>query len=254
MDYYLLKLNNAYDIGNHRINANDYTVIKGLITKELDSLVGLETKFLSLDDTIVENLTNYTVTGSFPIIATKNEDKLYDAVTGKRIKYSKEHREVNGLSCNEMHYFDRRLAKMLLNSLTESEIIAYANYLDKLEEYSKKVFFLNDMQEDYYLFTPANIRIDAPKALARDVNGTLVDVVTNRCFYEIDHKTVSLFLGYYDKYQVTPEYAREYALFLLEEGIDSYKSRINEAKINSFNKYSKYIDEKVNGKIRTLHK
>ena len=254
MNYYLLKLNNAYDVGNHRISLQDYTVAKGIITKELNSLLGLEDALMSLDDTITENLTTYTAKGSFPIIAIKKEDKVYDVITGKRIKYSSDRRDVNGLSYSEIHYIDRKVAESLLRSLTDSERAAYINYLERLEEYSQRVFYLSDMEEDYYLFTPANIRIDAPKAIGRDVNGTIVDVVTNKSFYEIDYKTVSLDLGYYDKYQVSTEYAREYALFLLEEGIDSYKGRINEARINSRYKYNDYIERKVNPKRRILHK
>ena len=55
---------------------------------------------------------------------------------------------------------------------------------------------------------------------------------------------------------LSKEYAREYALFALEEGIDSYKTRINLAKINSLYKYNDYIERNTSGrtKKRTIHK
>ena len=251
MNYYFFKLNNAYELATDDILPYPHTVAKNIITKELSSLTDLEATFMGLDDTITENMTTYTVKGSFPIVAIKKEDKIYDVITGKEIKYSKDHRDVNGLSFSEIYRADRRLVEMLLANLSETEKQAYIAYLERLEEYCKKVFFLNYFEEDYYLFTPVNIRIDAPKVLARDVNGTLVEVVTNKSFYEIDYKTVSLHLGYYDKYQVSQEYAREYALYILEEGITEYIGRIEEAERNSISKYYNYVSSNIIKDIKT---
>lgn len=256
MNYYVLKLNNAYDLGTHYLSPNKYTTIPNLRTKELKDLSTIEDEFMAFDDTITEFDTSYIVKGSFPIIGIEKDNKIYDVITCKEIKYSSDPREINGLSYSEKYKADLRLTKLLLTSLTEEEIKTYISYLENLEDFSKKVFFIDKLESDYYLLTPNNIRIDTDKVLVKDINGTLVELITRNSFKEIDHKTKTSKLSYYDKYKISKSEAEERALYILDNNLNEYIASINLAKQNSIRKYNNYVNVNIAKELKkkTLHR
>ena len=69
-----------------------------ILEKEIDSLDKIDNYFANLDDTIIPTDEGYKVFGSFPVIGTVIDDKMYDVITNKEIKYTKNPLVINGLS------------------------------------------------------------------------------------------------------------------------------------------------------------
>ena len=169
------------------------------------------------------------------------EEKIYDVITGKEIPYSKNPKEVNGLSyCNKLPV-SALIAHELLSLLSEEERQKYVAYMEKLELINKKKANNYKFKETYFLLKPSTINADISPIVAKHVNGEYIDVFTKSKLIETRNDIITSKLSFRLKREISLEDAKKYQLEIIESGIDQYLLNIAKAKNNAKIEYDRYI-------------
>lgn len=241
--YYVLLLNNCYDIKENQELPNPCSVLPNILVKEYTKLTKkkIEKDFLGYDDTITIDKFAWIVKGSYPVIAEEIDGKIYDIVTKKEIKYSKDKYKRKVLSYNKKYLVDKKVVKILLKLLDESSIERYAKGLEKLEEYTLEKYKGIEESEKYYIVTPNDNGVLLPLLITKEINGQIIDILTNKKIYPSSERKITSNLNYTIKNKISKEKALSLPI-KVSSGLESaYRKDIERAKMNSARRYNDYI-------------
>ncbi len=245
-EYYILLLNNTYSKGKYYMSMGECTMFPNIIEKEWDSLNNLNKYFHMLDDTIIETEEGYKVYGSFPVIGELIDGKMYDAITKREIKEDYNDLGKYSLSYHQKEMADTESVEYLLSLLDKSAVKRYAKNIDRVASYHKNF----TTEEKYSLIRPQTGIVDAPSIIAKDINGELVDIITEKRIYILPHNAISSHIYRDYKNDITKEEAQWYSLSILESGIDSYLRNVKLALQSAIIKYNTYKEENTRCKTK----
>ncbi len=244
-EYYCLSLNNYYSFTTHWVCPHKISAIPGVIITEITDLYDIEDKMMDLDNVIVPLEDKYEVIGKFPIFGQILEDgKMHDVITGKEIAYATNPKEACGLSYNAKYKADTAMVEELLSLLNDDGKFYYKFVLDSIKADSRMAFFGKQPEVEYYGGFLNNVSLIPEYAIIKKINGIYIDDITKEEIIPINHyETLVSGLSVNAEYMthIPKEYADKYKLFLLDNGIENYISRVKEAKINSIRKYNKFV-------------
>ena len=255
-EYYCLLLNNCYDKKSHWVCQYPFSMFPNILEKDIPDLDSLESKFMDLDDTIIQKEETYHVLGSFPVLGEIQEDgKMHDVITGKIIQFAKDSKEANGLSYRAKYRAFDPMADELLTLISANEKQRYLEALTNLEVYSKKVFYGIDKPERYFALNLNNAPITPVAIVAKELNGQIVDVITKEKIYPVTDKhivTSKLSTDYETMRVISEEMANRYQISLIDYGIEKYLEHVRLTKINTISNYNNYVTiTKDKPKVRT---
>ena len=243
--YYTLKLNNSFDYFYHYISINKMTFALNIISNEISDLSLLEEKFMSLDNSIEETTNKYKIFGCFPIIGIENNDKIYDLITGKLIKYNNNPKEINGLSYNSKSEANINMLNLLLTLLDDVGIKKYKNCLLSLEEYSKALFYGAISQDDYYLVNINNISPNKSFVIAKKIKNDYIELFTKEKIYPKNKNMIIKNISSRSIVPISKKEALYYISKILDSGYNLYIDAINSAKKNSISNYYNYVNNSM---------
>ena len=237
--YYVLLLNNSYDINMYYISANSCTMIPSVIKKEVKDLSKKREILLDLDESITTEENGYTLIGSFPVIGVMKNNKMYDLITGKEIKYAPNPKDINGLSYREKGLASPVITKKLLACLGEEEIARYKAYIDEIEKRSKMVFHGYKYAE-YSLLKPTTISVGNNPLLTIQFFDDTIDLITKEKIVLDKEHTITSKLSYKEKHPISYEDAASYMLYIADNGINTYIDNVRLSKVNAISRYNNY--------------
>ncbi len=243
-EYYCLLLNNCYDKGTHWVCSHRISVLPNVLDKEIKDLESLEQEFMNLDDTIIQSEEGYRVLGSFPVLAEIWEDgKMHDIITGKKLTYTENPKEVNGLSYRAAYRAYDAMAEEILTLLDDEARTRYMEALLNLENSSKKAFHNANTSTSYWALKLKNAKLTPNPVIAKEVNGGIIDVITKERIYPEINGSISSKLSapIETMFEITEDVANQYQIRIIDEGLEKYLNQITAAKLNSVKKYNNYV-------------
>ena len=244
-EYYCLLLNNCYDIESHWVSLKPFSVVPNIIEKDINDLSMIENEFMGLDNTIIINEDTYHVFGGFPVFGELREDgKIYDVITGKKIVEAKNSKEANDLSYRAKYKADTMMTEEMLTLIDEESKKRYTEYLNDLEAYSKRAFYGMATPEKYFIFRINNTSLNAHPIIAKQLNGQVIDVVTKAKICPISSMNIvtsNLSAKANSFHEISNEDAMIYQTELIDAGIETYIKNISDAKTNSVKNYHSFV-------------
>ena len=196
---------------------------------------------MDLADTIINEERAYHVLGSFPVIGEIKEDgKMHDVITGKVIEESQT--KTNGLSYHTKYKAATKMTEEMLTLIGEEEQARYREYLINLETYSKEVFF-GQNKAKYAVLRLNNSDVNNYPVIAKVVNGELVDMITKSTITPVNAlRTVTSKLSTNASAirEISGDTAKACIMEIIDTGVETYISNINEARKNSIRNYNNY--------------
>lgn len=245
-EYYLLQLNHTYGSGSYYNLPFPYTMFSNILELVTNTLDNIDNYFNGLDDTIIPTDADYKIYGSFPVVGYINNDKMYDAITDREIKYAPIELGSSSLTYRIKQEIDSESIEHLLTLLDESAIKRYNDELDRVANY-----YRNKMEEDkYYLVRPQTNRVDSYPAIAKYINDELVDIISKRRLFILPYNAASSHLYRHYKEEITKRQAEVCSLNVLESGINDYLRNISLAEKYANIKYNNYKTENTKTKTR----
>lgn len=244
---YCLMLNGCIDTTIHPVAQEPFSVMRDVLRKEYTNLEKIEEDFMDLDEKITIANTCWQVEGCFPVFVYEQDNKYYDCVTGKEIKYSSKNVDVRGLSYERIIPVFDKMASFMLRELEKDEeaVDRYIERLNTLEEFLNNAYDGNYANYNYYRLSPNEHNYGIlPPINAKIVNGTMIDLVTKTPIYKAKENELVYNLSYRSSEKITEDNAWYEVDWLKRSkdktAITAYQEGIKEAKQLNIKRYNDY--------------
>ena len=117
----------------------------------------------------------------------------------------------------------------------------YAKGIERLEEYTLEKYKGIEESEKYYIVTPNDNGVLLPLLITKEINGQIIDILTNKKIYPSSERKITSNLNYTIKNKISKEKALSLPIKVSSELESAYRKDIERAKMNSVRRYNDYI-------------
>lgn len=204
-EYYCLDLFGNYDIHRTLASFEECSHFTDILEKEYTTLdmETLRDDFFMQDDRIVIRDNSWIVMGSFPVIAIKRDNKLYDAVTKEVIEKYTDLEHVAGLCYLKSYMVKPELAEAFLEMLSEDDKKRYRDSIRSLRRSTLAYAFGLEEPTCYCLSLKEIDTGIVHKVYASEIDGRMVEVVTRKPIYFSHDNIITSHLTYDDDRRIS---------------------------------------------------